>query len=300
MKKHILAFILYLIQFYSFGQSALTNDYYFNYLAINPAFAGSNGSFATKGIFGNQLNGSLRPNQVSQTIVIEGQLYNKTGLAAQFFRSNAGGITSNGLNLSYSKGIEFNDFVFKAGVDGGILVLPVNVNNQSQNPINFISSYFGFGTVGIYKNIHLGASMPLILASKSVFEPKPIFIMAGYNFDKEKLITFNVNTVVSYFYENKKNFIDLNFKTWYNKRIALGFSYKNNSQVFSSLNSPALIPIIEYQFAKAIKLGLSYNSQPVSSLNSNNSSLRNLGLFQLMFLYNKQNVSTETSILGNL
>ncbi len=284
MKKLTFCFLLFFILNQAFGQNGITNQYQFNYLSLNPALAGENGNFSIKGILGNQFNGTIKPNQVSQILVIDGQLYNKSGLALQGFRNNSGNLTSTGLNISYSKGIEVGDLFLKLGANSGVIVQPNNIVNVSAQQL--IAPFLGLGTIAHFKGVFLGVSKPMVIASKKIYEPKPIYLNIGYIFDAERAISFNANTLLAYDLPSKTNSLDINLKTWLFNRLGLGFSYRNN-KILSNYNKSTLQPIVEYRFSDSFKIGLTYNESPNLYNGSQvpTNQIQTNGIFQLMFKY---------------
>lgn len=283
MKRII--FLLFL-NFNLSAQVGLVNQYHFNYLAINPALAGENGPFTIKGVLGNQFNGNLRFNQLSHVLVLDGQFYNKTGLAFQSSSDNYG-VSTNGTNfsLSFAKGSEFGDFRIKGGTNIGLAILPTNtlVSSSPRTAFNF-----GLGLISSYKGAFLGVSKPSLFVSDNSFSQKfPFFVNAGYIFSNEDyFVTYNAN--VLYATLNSQNNYDINLKLWFNKRMAIGGSYRINNIYTYYTKRKSFIPTIEYKFTKDLVLGLAYNTNTLQYSNStvnSNSSLN--GIFQFYLKYNK-------------
>jgi type IX secretion system PorP/SprF family membrane protein len=287
----VFVFLVLSCQF-SKAQYALVKNYQFNYLSVNPALAGEQGAFALKGILGNQFNGTLRPNQVSQVLVIDGQLYNKAGMAFQGFRSNSGNVMSTGFSCSYSKGFQVGDLQLKAGSQMGLIVQPNLLFAQGNQ---WLSPYMGFGLMGGFKGLFAGLSKPMLLYSKSITEAKPVYFNLGYLFNTESPIGFNINTLVAYETHTKIKNLDFNVKLNYNKRVGVGVSWRNN-KLYNDYNSKAttLLPFVEYQISKSMLLGLSYDKQPSSLQNSTSMIPVVSGVFQLMFRYNNAKADNES------
>lgn len=286
MKKYIFALAFTVLGSIAEAQYGLVSQYHFNYLAINPALAGSNGPFSVRGVLGNQFNGTITPNQVSQVVVIDGELYNKSGIAFQGFRNNIGNILSQGLGLSYSKGFELgNDFEIRVGANSGILVQP-NIS-QFFTSRQVAAPYLGLGTFMHFKGAFLGVSQPIFYGSKKITETKPLYFNAGYIFNTESAISFNANTLVSYDINSKLTGLDFNFKTWISNRLGVGFSYRDNKLL--SQGKASFLPIIEYNFSESFKVGLCYIDAPSRNFNTvPNNTINQLpinGIFQLMFRY---------------
>ena len=292
MKNILLFSSLFIVSFTAFSQSGLINSYQFNYLAINPAFAGENGNFGIKGILGNQFNGTLKPNQVSQVVVIDGQLYNKSGLAFQGFRDNSGNLVSTGFGFSYSEGYEFGDFKLKAGLQASLKVQPNLLTVQgNQN----LSPYAGLGTILFYKNVFIGISKPMVVSSKNITDPKPLFFHLGYIYDSEGLLSFNINTLIARDFTISKQNIDLNVIGWLNKRIGLGASVRNNNiNSFLPNDKNSILPFAQYKVNSTILVGISYDSNVPTFGSQVSSNLSVPGIFQLFVRFGGKSEGEES------
>jgi type IX secretion system PorP/SprF family membrane protein len=280
--KNLTILIFFLFSLDSFCQLGLSNQYQFNYLSTNPAFAGENGSFSIKGVLGNQFNGTIRPNQVSQMVVIDGQLYNNTGLAFQGFRTNSGNLISTGFGFSYSKGMELGEAKLKFGLQSGLIVQPNLLTVQGSQRL---SPHAGAGLLISFKDFFLGFSKPMVVASKKIVEPKPFFANIGYIFDNESLLSFNINGMYSQDFAFNRSNTDLNLKMWYNKRIALGASFRNGNLNLLDKNITAIYPFAEYKINTGMILGLGYDNNTASFTSQFPNPLSVPGVFQLFFKY---------------
>ncbi len=290
MKNILLLSLLFMVTFTAFSQSGLINSYQFNYLAFNPAFAGENGNFGIKGVLGNQFNGTLKSNQVSQVVVIDGQLFNKSGLAFQGFRDNSGNLVSTGFGFSFSKGYEFGDFKLKAGLQASLKVQPNLLTVQgNQN----LSPYAGLGTILFYKNVFIGISKPMLVSSKNITEPKPFFLHLGYIYDSEGLLSFNVNTLIARDFTLNKQNIDLNVIGWLNKRIGLGASIRNNN-LNAYLDKNSFLPFAQYKVNSTILVGISYDSNVPTFGSQISSTLSVPGVFQLFVRFGGKSEGEES------
>ncbi|MCD8540685.1 MAG: type IX secretion system membrane protein PorP/SprF, partial [Leadbetterella sp.] len=274
-------------------QIGLMNQYHFNYLALNPALAGENGPFTIKGVVGNQFNGNLRFNQLSHVLVLDGQLYNKTGLAFQSSSDNYGATSGNNFLLSLSKGIEPGDFRLKGGISTGLAILPTNALLSSTPRVSFNA---GLGVFMSYKGAFLGVSKPsLYVSRKDVFVEEPFFVNAGYASGEENFVSYNANVLWSGF-EGKNN-LDFNLKLWFNKRLALGGPYRINKIFAYYTREKSFIPSAEYKFTEDLSLGLAYNSNTfryLSNPGSTNPNFRVNGIFQFYLKYNRRDRSGDS------
>ena len=283
-KNRILTTVLLLVSFCTIAQDGLVKQYQFNQLSYNPAYAGENGIFSVKTLLGQQFNGTLRPNQVNQMLVIDGQLYNQGGIAFQAFRSNIGNVLSRGFLTSYSKGFELGEVSVKAGIDAGLMI-----NNQIVLSANSqIAPFVGAGGLVMYKGLFAGISKPMAVASKKIVDSKPVYFQLGYIHSPENsLFHFNINALL-YNFSNQNN-IDLNTKFWYNQRVGLGLSLRKNNIYRNFEKTWSLIPSVEYKMYKSVHVGISYDNNkltdPLSGGSSYENDLNLRGIFQLYFRY---------------
>lgn len=286
MKKLLFSFLV-LAYGASNAQVGLVNQYHFNYLAINPALAGENGPFTVKGIVGNQFNGNLRFNQLSHVLVLDGQLYNKTGLAFQSSSDNYGIGSANNLGLSLSKGIEVGDLRLKGGVSGGASFLPNTLIGATGTRAEF---NLGLGMFASYNGVFAGVSKPTVLKPKNAFSQEgPLFVNVGYTSqDEDNFVTYNANILFASL--NSESNYDFNLKLWFNKRLALGGSYRVNNiyNLYTKKNN--FIPSAEYKFTEDLVLGLAYNTNTLRLSNTSttgNPNFKMNGIFQFYIRYNK-------------
>ncbi len=287
--KRIFLCISFLISLSATAQIGALNQYHFNYLAINPALAGENGPFTIKAIGANQFNGNLRFNQLSYGLVLDGQLYNKFGLAFQSSSDNFGvGGNSNNLGLSLSKGAEIGDLKLKAGVNGGVALLPSSFGlSGSGTRADF---NLGLGIFASLRGAFLGVSKPGAFTSKNSFNGEsPLFFNIGYTSDPEYFVSYNANVLYGNL-DGNSNY-DFNLKFWFDKQLAVGGSYRVNTiyALYSKKNT--FVPMVEYKVTKDLMLGLAYSSNPLRLSNapvSGNQNFKLNGLFQFYIRYNKE------------
>lgn len=293
--KRIYFLSFFFLSKFGFSQVGLVNQYHFNYLAINPALAGENSAFTLKGILGNQFNGSIRLNEVSQILVLDGQLYNKGGLAFQGYRNNSGNIISTGLGFSYSKGFELGELKLKLGTNAGIFIQP---NLLASNLTQRVLPHGGLGALGSYKGVFLGVSNPMLFASRKIGEQKPLFVNMGYIFDTESNLGFNANVLYYYDFQTSRDSYDLNLKGTYNSRLGVGLSYRANKVYVNVSSKSTLIPFVEYKATKSMSFSLSYDANPTRFDTPNTPNLAVGGVFQFMLKYNSDDSGGDSWFFG--
>jgi type IX secretion system PorP/SprF family membrane protein len=293
--KKVFLILLFLISHRGFSQIGLLKQYHLNYLAINPALAGENGPFTLKGILGNQFNGSVRLNQVNQILVLDGQLYNKGGLAFQGYRNNSGNIITTGLGFSYAKGYEIGELKLKIGANAGIFIQP---NMLAANLSQRVLPHGGLGVFSSYKGVFLGVSNPMLLASSKIGEQKPMLVNAGYIFDNESIFGFNANVLYYHDIQTSRNSYDFNFKASVNNRFGIGASYRFNKLMAYGESKPTLLPFAEYKATRTMTFALSYDSSPTIGNTPNTANLAVGGVFQLMVKYNSDDSGGDSWFFG--
>jgi type IX secretion system PorP/SprF family membrane protein len=284
MKKYFAGFLL-LLSLSSKGQIGVMNQYHFNYLSINPAMAGENGPFSIKGVVGNQFNGNLKFDQLSHVLVLDGQFYNKTGLAFQSSSDNYGVVSGNNFSLSLAKGVEVGDLQLKAGLNAGLALVPTYSLVGSNKKAAFTA---GAGVMANYLGLFLGVSKPsLYISQKDEILRQPLFVNLGYISDIENFVTYNVNVLWSTL--NDASNWDFNLKLWFDKRLALSGSYRINDIYPIYTKKTSFIPAAEYKFSNDMTLGLAYNSNTLRYSTApvpNNPNFNVTGIFQFYLRYN--------------
>jgi hypothetical protein len=279
--KKILGLIFFILSIQLQAQTGFWEQHQFNYSSINPAYIGERGSFAVNGILGNQFNGTIRPNQVSQIVTIDGQLYgNKSNLGFNGYRGLASnGIFSNSINLSYSYLIEVNDLKLKIGVNTGILVVPIATINATGNSVK---PFIGYGFAGFYKGLNFGISNPIAFSQNTNFTTKPYFLNLGYLYKPASNLSFSIMGIYELNLNNNEgNAIILNPKAILNNKFSFGLSIRNRVYENKTLNSTKFIPIVEYRATSSIMMGLSLDTKPSNNF-TNNINASNRGVAQLM------------------
>lgn len=291
MKKYLFSCLM-LFTLAANAQIGLMNQYHFNYLALNPALAGENGPFTIKGIVGNQFNGNLRFNQLSHVLVLDGQLYNKTGLAFQSSSDNYGNASGNNFGLSLAKGVEMGDFRLKGGVNAGLAILPAYI--ASSRPRTSFNA--GLGIFMSYNGAFLGVSKPSLYVSENDLTVKgPFYVNGGYASGDENFVSYNANVVWSGM-DGQNNF-DFNLKLWFNKRLALTGSYRINKIFDYYTKDKSFLPAAEYKFTEDLTLGLAYNTNTLrysTAPITGNPNFRMNGIFQFYLKYNHRDRSGDS------
>jgi hypothetical protein len=244
-----------------YSQIGLSERYQFNYLAINPAFAGETGPFGIKVVTENQLSGGLFFNKINTQLSLDGQLYGQTGLAFQAYRTNSGNLLTSGLNIDYAKGIERGELKAKVGLNTGLSIIPnlATLNNQTR-----LAGFLGLGALLKYKEVYAGASQPVLLKTDLFFEPLYRYFMMGYfrNNLNEKA-SFHTNIILQT--EGKDIFPHFNASFMLNRKIGAGISYRKNDDFIPFEKLSSIYPFIKLNVSDKMQMGLGYTQNPFNS-----------------------------------
>lgn len=282
----ILSFFSFIfISLSGFCQSGLVEQYQFNFLALNPAFTGERGNFGVTGILGQQFNGTVRPNQVSQIIAFEGKFKNEhTAIGFQGFRSNLTGIANNGLNVTLADTKVLSSFRISYGINGGFNVVPNLIGNTDF--LQRVNAFAGLGVAGFIGNGMISLAMPTVLSKRNNFvsSPNRVQILGGYRFGTYENVGVNTSLLIAPSIGSiKSNLVSFGTKVWFGNKIGIGATIrqiKNDKNSFSKI-----IPTAEMRVSSTSTIGLSYDPDPLSDLNLSQNTRFNSPVLQLLFRY---------------
>lgn len=293
MKKTL--FLLLLSSKAIFAQFGLADQYQFNLLALNPAFAGERGNFGVTAMLGNQFNGNFAPNQVAQVISLDGKIgTGNSSIGFQGFRNTLTSNTNNGLALSYAYSFHTGSLKINIGLNAGFSITPnyVGVQNFTQQ----MSPFGGLGITAISENGFVSISSPTLFTNPTFLNlvSQPLNLMAGYRLGNADNIALNISALLgTELNQGNSSFLHMNPKIWLGNKIGLGGSFR-----FRTNTEFAAIPMIEMKISESSTIGLSYDSQPLRLYSINSDSINPNGLFQLMFRYDVFNTGESTPLLN--
>lgn len=268
------------------SQSIIWENYQFNGLSLNPAMAGLNGHFTLTGILGNQFTSSLLPNQVSQVVVLQGVNKKASDFSYGFqgFNARLASYTNTGMDFSYAYRKQFDNFNFSVGAKGGFLVQP---NLLVNNALNMVSLYAGLGVTLAGENAYFSVSKPNWLqnVNRVVDGKKPLFVHAGAFLGNPENVMLSTSALLE-LNKNQQigNGININTKVWLAERAGLGVSYRLKGQTgFSNLENRWVLSA-EYQFSTSLRIGITYDTEPLQNYNISSNNLTNR-LFQLLIKF---------------
>jgi type IX secretion system PorP/SprF family membrane protein len=271
----------------SFSQDILYNNANFNLLALNPAFAGARKEFSLTGLFGNQFNGTITPQQVSQVLSLDGQTgTHSNGLGLQAFNNGLANQNQQGVLVDYAYRMPIPDignlsFGFRAG-----FTYQSGFVTTTNGPSRFFP-YAGFGALFHADNFFVSLSKPVLFSKEAIYQninQKPLFAAAGYSFVPAENILLNPSII----YEQNDingNAISFAAKLWLATKFGFGASLKNRSESAYNNAYTKIIGTFEIQASKSIRVGISYDDKPYSDYFLNTTTFAPGGLLQLFFRY---------------
>lgn len=283
MKKY---FLVAFMAFSSFAnaQTILEDQFQFNFLAINPAFAGARETFSMNAMLGNQFNGSLRPQQIYQLFSTDGVIQQgRGGLGLQAFNSNSAGFNNSGIKVAYAYRKQIGDlFSVALGADAGFIYQPTLLAGIG---LKQMYPYVGLGGLLNAERFYVSVSKPVAFINDEGLynSKKPFYTMLGFSLGEYDGTMFNISALIE---TNKTvgNGFYLNGKAWFSRKFGLGISYR--SQEVSGARVNKLIPMAEFQVSNAIRLGASYDSKPPTySTQNSTSNFKQNGILQIYLRY---------------
>lgn len=295
MKKYFLAAC---IAFSSLAnaQTILEDQFQFNFLALNPAFAGARETFSMNAMLGNQFNGTLRPQQIYQLFLTDGAIQQgRGGLGLQAFNSNSAGFNNSGVKVSYAYRKQIGDlFSVALGADAGFIYQPTILAGLG---LKQMYPYAGLGGLLNAERFYVSLSKPVaFIKDEGLYNSKkPFYTMLGLSLGEYDGTMFNLSALIE---TNKAvgNGFHLNGKAWFGRKFGLGVSYR--SQEVSRARVNKLIPMAEFQVSEAIRLGVSYDSKPPTYQTPNSTSnFQQRGILQIYFRYEGRGDERSTNRL---
>jgi type IX secretion system PorP/SprF family membrane protein len=252
----------------AFGQQRpVFSQYYFNPLAINPAFAGTQNEFNASSIYRKQwvnLDGA----PTTLTFSANSGIRNRPiGLGMVLSMETIGVHSDFSLYFSYAYRIRWKEGALSMGLQAGFTQLKsdftqLTLNNVSDPNLSGIISKIrpNFGTGIFYerKNFYAGFSIPYLINS-NFFEGGDVqfsdararryyFFVLAKIFDINPRLQVKPETMIR-FQEGAPLGVDLNLKFILDQRIGLGAFYRSGD---------ALITTFEFQLNDNLRLGYAY------------------------------------------
>jgi type IX secretion system PorP/SprF family membrane protein len=284
MRKYIFLLLLPIATVVK-AQTALEDQFQFNFLALNPAMTGARDNFSLNAMLGNRFAGTIRPQQVYQLFSMDGPTNEgRGGLGLQAYNSNIDGFSNAGAKISYAYRQKFGDaFTLALGVDGGFIYQPLITSTGRKQ----LFPYAGLGGLLSTERFFFSISKPSLITGKSqpLFMKKPLYTMVGISLGEIEGTMLNVSGMLEANKNAKANFF-ITAKVWIKKSVGVGVIYRSETDPLGSKQNK-VIPMAEFQFTNSFRLGASYDANPYVYANtgSSGSNSRRGGVLQLFFRY---------------
>lgn len=250
-------------------QDPMYNNYMFNTLNINPAYAGSAGITTFTGMYRHQwagIDGSPRTHSYTG----HGKLLSlPVGVGGTFLSDTHGPVRTNSFYVDASYIMEIDDAKLAFGLKGGINLFSANLIDLNpvengdpvfgQNVKNKVAPNFGFGALYYSKNYYVGFSVPKLLTNKLIDGELPEFelgkerrhfaFLAGYVFDVSSYVKFKPSfiwQVVS----GAPTTLDFTANFLFYETMWAGVHYRRQDAVGL---------LFQYEVNRKVKVGYSYD-----------------------------------------
>jgi type IX secretion system PorP/SprF family membrane protein len=283
MRKYLLLLLLPITTLVK-AQTILEDQFQFNFLALNPAMTGARESFSLNGMFGNQFNGTLRPQQIYQLFSMDGPINEgRGGLGLQAYNSNIAGFNNAGAKLSYAYRQKFGDvFTLALGADAGFIYQPTIITGKG---IKQMYPYAGLGGLFTTDQFFLSVSKPILFINdEGLFNSKkPLYTMLGCSLGDMENVMLNMSGMLEANKGTPINFF-ITAKAWFKQKAGFGIVYRSESPFGSKINK--IVPMVEFQLGESFRLGGSYDFKPLAYPNSSSQgTFQQRGIFQLYLRY---------------
>ena len=230
-------------------QEALTTQYMFNGLSINPAMAGSDDNLSVTGIIRSQWVGiDGAPN--TQVLSIHSPMRSDNyALGLNVSHDRIGVTDRTNISPSYAYRLHFkNGAILSMGIQASIMNYSAGLTELSPKDgsdvvfttdINTWMMNFGVGAYYYTNKYYVGISAPMLLNnnfSKSGAKisdaklTRHYYLNAGYVFDLDKNYHLKPSLLVRYV-ENSYITTDINLNLYYKRYFGVGVSYRTSESV---------------------------------------------------------------------
>jgi type IX secretion system PorP/SprF family membrane protein len=251
MKTKLYIVILLAITATSYAQqNAQYNQYIFNELVINPAYAGSKELWNINGIYSSQWTG-LNGAPATQTISIDGPVTPKIGLGVHLINDHIGAQSQQGIFGSYAYRIRLDEkYKLSLGLAVGASYFTLDgtqlTSENTDDPaipktletkLRFDSKtgaflysdrfYAGFSVSDLLSDVF--KSGDILVATQS----RHYYLTSGYVFDLGDKFKFKPSFLMKEDFKAPTNF-DLNAFFLYKERFWLGMSVRTGAKIFNT------------------------------------------------------------------
>ena len=267
-------------------QQVMFTQYMFNGLALNPAYAGSQGSLSLTALAREQWTG-VEGAPSTQTFSAHSPFYqDKIGVGLLVLHDKIGITEQTGVYGSYAYRISFrNNSVLSMGLQAGFSHYNARFSKVSDTDPAFagqdvkeLQPNFGFGLYYATDRYYVGASVPQL--AENIFDRKDkvsnlnlvrhYFLTAGYVFNLNESLKLKPNLLVKAV-EGAPVELDLNANLLIKEVIWVGASWRS----FDSVDA-----LLQLQLTDKLQLGYAYDIATNAALSSINA-----GSHELMLHY---------------
>jgi type IX secretion system PorP/SprF family membrane protein len=248
-------------------QDAMYSQYMFNYLLVNPGYAGSRDVLSVTGMYRTQwvnVEGAPSTLTFSADMPIANE---RMGLGLNVFKDKIGQEGNTGVYGSYAYRIRLTQKgTLSFGANLGFTQYSADLSNvrtgQGNDPtfsgnIREMNPNFGFGVFYSTDKFYLSVALPHILDNKlgdlsglgQSLLRRHYFLGAGFVFPVSPNIKLKPSTLVK-IVEGAPIQGDVNLNAWYVDKIGLGVSYRTGD---------AFVAMLEFQATTGLRFGYAYD-----------------------------------------
>ncbi len=262
-------------------QDAQYNQYIFNELVINPAYAGTKEIINANAFFSKQWIG-VDGSPSTQTVSIDGPIGDKMGLGLQIINDNIGAQSQQSLFGSYAYKLRINDkYKLSLGLALGASYysldgkdLTTATPDDPAVPKVLESKLLMDAKTGLFfysDRFYAGLSVTDLLANAFKNNPfytqevRNYFLTTGYVFDVLPKLKIKPSFLLKHAYESPSN-IDINVFFLYDLRFWIGGTYRFGSKLLanSSLSNSledrdGFVIMLDYNVNEKFRVGYAYN-----------------------------------------
>jgi type IX secretion system PorP/SprF family membrane protein len=249
-------------------QDAMYSQYMFNYLLVNPAYAGSRDVLSVTGMYRKQW---VNVDGAPSTITFSADMpiaKERMGVGLTVFKDQIGREGNTGVYGSYAYRVRLTQrgtLSFGANLGftqysadlANVALNSANPDNAFSGNIREINPNFGLGLFYSTDKFYLSVAIPHVIDSKlgdlsnlgrSVLR-KHYFLGAGLVFPVSPNVKLKPSTLVK-IVEGAPIEGDFNLNAWYVDKIGLGVSYRTGD---------AIVAMLEFQATSGLRFGYSYD-----------------------------------------
>ena len=282
MKKNYILVVLVLLTIQGFAQqSSVFNQYIFNPMTINPAYAGTKQWTSINSVYTSQWTG-LDGAPSTQMISIEGAPTESMGLGLQFINDRIGAQYQQSLHGSYSYILKLNDkFKLSMGLAAGISYFTLDgtkLNGETIDdaavPVTRVNSLRidpKFGLFLYSDRFYAGLSSTDLLGDLiqapdgfAVAQQRHYYLTAGYVFDLGEDVKLKPSFLIREDFKALTNF-DVSTYVLFKETFWLGATYRFGADLVSSetldnslKSRDALVFMTEWNINPSFVIGYAY------------------------------------------